>query len=77
MNHEDSFLPFGPASDAEEFSIEDLPPELRSAGREAYRQGWKQYRKADCPFGPEDRAMIVWFSFNLGSAQRALTMSRN
>lgn len=77
MHHDDSFLPFGSASDPGEFSIEDLPTGLRRAGRDAYRRGWEEYRKADCPFGLEDRAMIVWFSFNCGSAQQALTVGRN
>jgi hypothetical protein len=78
MSH-DSFLPFGPAahSDTGDLSVEDLPPELRRAGREAYRRGWEGYRKADCPFGPEDKAMLVWFLFNGGRGQDALSVSKN
>lgn len=79
MFHDDSFLPFGPAanSDSEDLSNENLPPGLRRAGRDAYRRGWEEYRKADCPFGPEDKAMLIWFSFSRGSAQKALTASKN
>lgn len=79
MLNSDSFLPFGPAAnhDSEPLSIEDLPPELRRAGRDAYRRGWDRYRKADCPFGLEDKAMLVWFLFSRGRARNALTVSRN
>lgn len=75
----DSFLPFGPAGnpDSEDLSIEDLPPKLRRAGRDAYRRGWDGYRKADCPFGPEDKAMLVWFLFSRGHAQNAVTVGKN
>lgn len=79
MLNSDSFLPFGPAAnhDSEDLSIEDLPPELRRAGRDAYRRGWDGYREADCPFGLEDKAMLVWFLFSQGRARNALTVSRN
>jgi hypothetical protein len=78
MSH-DHLLPFGSAadSDSEDLSVEDLPPKLRRAGREAYRRGWEEYRKTDCPFGPEDKAMLVWFLFNSGSGHDALTVSKN
>ncbi len=61
-----SFLPFGSVadSDPEESLDEDLPPDLRRAGRYAYRRGWEEYREADCPFGPTDQAMLIWFSFS-------------
>jgi len=79
MPHDDSFLPFGDArdSDSDSHSTNDLPPELRRAGRDAYRRGWESYREADCPFGLEDKAMLVWFSFNRGSAQNAFTVGKN
>lgn len=79
MSHNNSFLPLGPAAnhDSEDLSIENLPPELRRAGRDVYRQGWDGYREADCPFGPEDKAMLVWFLFSRGRARNALTVSRN
>lgn len=79
MSHSDSFLPFGPAGspNSEDHSIEDLPPELRRAGRDAYRQAWDEYCKADCPFGPEDKAMLVWFLFSRRHAQTVLTVSKN
>ena len=79
MPHNDSFLPFGSFanSDSEEPSIDDLPAKLRRAGRDVYRRGWDEYRKADCPFGSEDEAMLVWFSFSRGSSQSALTVSKN
>jgi len=66
----DSFLPVGRStgSDSEVSSFkdlfEDLSPKLRRAARDAYRRGWNQYREAGCPFGPEDRAMLVWFLFS-------------
>lgn len=79
MPHENSFLPFGSEqdSDSEDHPIHDLPPGLRRAGRDAYRRGWEEYRKADCPFGLEDKAMLVWFSFSCGSAQNAITVGKN
>jgi len=79
MAHDDSFLPFGSPqdSDSESPPDDDLPPGLRQAGRDAYRRGWTEYRKADCPFGLEDKAMLVWFSFSRGSAQNAITVSKN
>ena len=79
MFQNDSFLPFGSAtnSDSEDLSLDDLPPGLRRAGRDAYRRGWEEYRKADCPFGTEDKAMLVWFSFSRGSGRKALTASKN
>lgn len=79
MSRSNSFLPFGPAadSDSEGLPIDDLPPGLRRAGRDVYRRGWEEYRKADRPFGPEDKAMLVWFSFSRGNAQSAITVSRN
>ncbi len=79
MSRNDSFLPFGSGqdSDSEGHSINDLPPGLRRAGRDAYRRGWEEYRKANCPFGSDDKAMLVWFSFNRGSAWDALTVTRN
>jgi hypothetical protein len=77
MFHDASFLPFGLSSESEGHSTEDLSPELRRAGREAYRRGWEEYRRADCPFGPEDKAMLIWFSFGKGGAQNALTVGRN
>ncbi len=79
MSHSGSFLPFGSVadSDAEGPPMNDLPPGLRQAGRAVYRHGWEQYRRADCPFGPEDEAMLVWFSFNQGDTGAPLTVSRN
>jgi len=74
-----SFLPFGSIgdTDAEDSLTEDLPPDLREAGRYAYRRGWEEYRKADCPFGPEDKAMLVWFSFSSAKTEKPLTVGRN
>ncbi|MEF8865079.1 MAG: hypothetical protein V5A20_04880 [Salinibacter sp.] len=74
----DSFLPFGSSADTppDESSTEDVPPGLRRAGRHAYRRGWAEYRKADCPFGPEDRAMLVWFSFS-NDTDPSPTVGRN
>ena len=59
-----SFLPFRSSdADPDESLTEDLPADLRRAGRSAYRRGWEKYREAGCPFGPGDRAMLIWFSF--------------
>lgn len=79
MSRNNSFLPFGSArdSDSESPPINDLPPGLRRAGRDAYRRGWDEYRKADCPFGSDDKAMLVWFSFSLGGAEEAFTIGKN
>lgn len=57
--------------------MDDLPPELRQAGRDAYRRGWEEYRNANCPFGSEDKAMLVWFSFSYRSGRSPLTVDRN
>lgn len=74
----DSFLPFGSVadSDSDESLTEDLPPDLRRAGRYAYRRGWEEYRKADCPFGPDDKAMLIWFSFR-NETETPPTVGRN
>lgn len=69
----DSFLPFGPARPASD----DLSPELRRVGRQAYRQGWAAYHEVGCPFGTEDKAMLIWFAFNDRGLQTAFTVGRN
>ena len=76
---DDSFLPFGSIedADAEDSPAENLPPDLRKAGRYAYRRGWEAYREAGCPFGPEDEAMLVWFSFSGAQTETPLTVGRN
>jgi hypothetical protein len=73
-----SFLPFGsaPDSDPDESPTENLPPNLRRAGRYAYRRGWAEYREADCPFGPTDQAMLIWFSFS-NETEMPPTVGRN
>ena len=73
-----SFLPFGSVtdSDPEEAMTEDLPPNLRRAGRYAYRRGWEEYREAGCPFGPTDQAMLIWFSFS-NETETPPTVGRN
>ena len=40
-----------------------LSPELRRTGLRLYRQAWDAYRKAGCPYGETDEAMLVWYSF--------------
>jgi hypothetical protein len=77
MSLDDSFLPFGSIDDAESSPAENLPPDLREAGRYAYRRGWEAYRKAGCPFGPKDEAMLVWFSFSGAQTDQPLTVGRN
>ena len=74
MSADDSFLPFGPVTGP---ASDDLSPELRRVGRQAYRRGWAAYREADCPFGTEDRAMLIWFSFNHTDVQPGPTVGRN
>lgn len=77
MPPEDSLLPFGLNRGSSGDLPENLAPQLREAGRHAYRQAWEEYQKAGCPFGQGDRAMIVWFSFNGGQRQYALTHGRS
>jgi hypothetical protein len=73
-----SFLPFGPIADeGPSLRSNDLSPRLRRAGRDAYRRGWRQYRRAGCPFGPEDEAMLVWFSFSCAPCDASPTVGRN
>ena len=33
-------------------------------GLNLYRTAWEAYRKAGCPFGEHDEAMLIWFTFD-------------
>lgn len=60
--HDSSLLPFGPQSDGSELSPAMQPHALR-----IYRQAWTAYRENGCPYGPTDRAMLVWYTLRPSS----------
>ncbi len=70
----DFLLPFGPVTDS---ASEDLPPHLRRIGLRVYRQGWNAYDRAGCPFGVQDKAMMIWYSFNSRTNGPSLTVGKN
>ncbi len=55
-----SFLPIGPKANG----ISELPPGLQDCARSLYRQAWRDYRQAGCPYGETDEAMLIWYSLS-------------
>ena len=33
-------------------------------GLKLYRKAWEAYREAGCPFGENDEALLIWFTFD-------------
>ncbi len=46
-------------------AIAELPPVLQRYVIALYHRAWAAYRKAGCPFGSTDSAMLLWFEFRL------------
>ncbi|WP_022836237.1 hypothetical protein [Salisaeta longa] len=57
--------------------VSDLPPALQRYARKVYSDAWDAYTAAGCPFGPTDKAMLVWYTFNIEAPAHARTFSDN
>ena len=44
-------------------AVAELPPVLQRYVLALYHRVWTAYRKAGCPFGATDAAMLLWFEF--------------
>ena len=74
MKSTDRYLPFG---NARPNGNARLSPEMRECALKIYREAWDAYKKAGCPYGESDEAMLVWYSFREDSKEENVAIGRN